>query len=100
MAVESGWELHVGGAAGLHVRPTDLLCKVATEQGVIEHCLAFLQLYREEARYLERAAPGSGRVGLDHVKSRIVDDPGAAASWRPASGTPRPPPRSTPGLSA
>ena len=77
VAVESGWELHVGGAAGLHVRPTDLLCKVATEQGVIEHCLAFLQLYREEARYLERAAPGSRRVGLDHVKSRIVDDPGS-----------------------
>jgi nitrite reductase (NADH) large subunit len=77
VAVESGWELHVGGAAGLHVRPTDLLCKVATEQGVIEHCLAFLQLYREEARYLERAAPWIGRVGLDHVKSRIVDDPGS-----------------------
>ena len=62
MAVESGWELRAG-AAGLHVRPTDLLCKVATEQGVIEHCLAFLQLYREEARYLERAAPGSGASG-------------------------------------
>ena len=61
VAVESGWELHVG-EAGLHVRPTDLLCKVATEQGVIEHCLAFLQP-PGEARYLERAAPGSGASG-------------------------------------
>jgi nitrite reductase (NADH) large subunit len=75
VAVDSGWELHVGGAAGLHVRPTDLLCKVATEQEVLEYCLAFLQLYREEGRYLERPAPWIQRVGLDHVKSRIVEDP-------------------------
>jgi nitrite reductase (NADH) large subunit len=74
VAVESGWELHVGGAAGLHVRPTDLLCKIQTEQEVLEYCLAFLQLYREEGRYLERPAPWIQRVGLDHVKSRIVAD--------------------------
>jgi nitrite reductase (NADH) large subunit len=74
VAVDSGWELHVGGAAGLHVRQTEILCKVATEQEVMEHCLAFLQLYREEGRYLERAAPWIERVGLAHVKERIVDD--------------------------
>jgi nitrite reductase (NADH) large subunit len=74
VAVESGWELHVGGAAGMHVRPTDLLCKVTTDQEVLEYCLAFLQLYREEARYLERAAPWIQRVGLDHVKQRLVED--------------------------
>ena len=52
VAVESGWELHVGGNGGIHVRATDLLCKVTTEEEVLEHCGAFLQLYREEARYL------------------------------------------------
>jgi nitrite reductase (NADH) large subunit len=33
-----------------------------------------LQLYREEARYLERTAPWIERVGLSHVRERIVDD--------------------------
>ena len=56
------------------VRATDLLCKVASEEEVLEYCGAFIQLYREEARYLERTAPWIERVGLDYVKSRIVED--------------------------
>ncbi|MGH6858048.1 MAG: (2Fe-2S)-binding protein, partial [Methylocella sp.] len=74
VAVESGWELHVGGNGGVKVRATDLLCKVATEAEVLEYCAAFLQLYREEARYLDRTAPWIERVGLDYVKGRIVQD--------------------------
>jgi nitrite reductase (NADH) large subunit len=74
VAIESGWELHVGGNGGVKVRATDLLCKVATEAEVLEYCAAFLQLYREEARYLERTAPWIERVGLDYVKGRIVQD--------------------------
>jgi nitrite reductase (NADH) large subunit len=74
IAVDSGWELHIGGNGGIHVRVTDLLCKVATEQEVLEYCGAFLQLYREEARYLERTAPWVERVGLAHVKARVVED--------------------------
>ena len=41
---------------------------------MLEYCGAFLQLYREEARYLDRTAPWIERVGLDYVKARIVDD--------------------------
>jgi len=74
IAVESGWELHVGGNGGIHLRGTDLLCKVETEAEVLEYCGAFLQLYREEARYLDRTAPWIERVGLDYVKGRIVED--------------------------
>jgi nitrite reductase (NADH) large subunit len=74
VAVESGWELHVGGNGGIKVRATDFLCKVATEAEVLEYCGAFLQLYREEAHYLERTAPWVERVGLDYVKRRIVED--------------------------
>ncbi|HLF59123.1 MAG TPA: nitrite reductase large subunit NirB [Alphaproteobacteria bacterium] len=74
VAVESGWELHVGGNGGVKVRPTDLLCKVKSEEEVLEYCGAFLQLYREEARYLERTAPWIERVGLAYVKERIVED--------------------------
>jgi nitrite reductase (NADH) large subunit len=74
ICVDSGYELHVGGNGGMKVRATDLLCKVATEQEAMEYCAAFIQLYREEARYLERTAPWIERVGLDAIKARIVDD--------------------------
>jgi nitrite reductase (NADH) large subunit len=74
VCVDSGYELHVGGNGGIKVRATDLLCKVATEQQAMDYCAAFIQLYREEARYLERTAPWIERVGLDHIKARIVED--------------------------
>jgi len=74
VCVDSGYELHVGGNGGIHVRATDLLCKVATEEEAMDYCAAFIQLYREEARYLERTAPWIERVGVDYIKSRIADD--------------------------
>ena len=74
VCVDSGYELHVGGNGGIHVRATDLLCKVATEQEALDYCAAFIQLYREEARYLERTAPWIERVGVEYIKQRIVED--------------------------
>ncbi|ATE64615.1 nitrite reductase large subunit NirB [Rhizorhabdus dicambivorans] len=74
ICVDSGYELHVGGNGGIKLRGTDLLCKVATEQQALDYCAAFIQLYREEAWYLERTAPWIERVGVDYVRSRIVDD--------------------------
>ena len=74
VCVDSGYELHVGGNGGIHVRVTDFLCKVSTEQEALDYCAAFTQLYREEARYLERTAPWIERVGVDYVKARIADD--------------------------
>ena len=74
VCVDSGYELHVGGNGGIHVRVTDLICKVATEQEALDYCAAFIQLYREEARYLERTAPWIERVGIDYIKARIVED--------------------------
>ncbi len=74
VAIESGWELHVGGNGGVKVRATDLLTKVRTPEEVMEYCGAFLQLYREEAHYLERTAPWIERVGLAYVKKRLVED--------------------------
>ncbi len=75
VCVDSGYELHVGGNGGIKVRATDLLCKVATEEETMEHCAAFIQLYREQAHYLERTAPWIERVGLDHIKAGMFDDP-------------------------
>jgi nitrite reductase (NADH) large subunit len=77
VCVDSGYELHVGGNGGIKVRATDLLCKVPTEEEAIEVCEAFIQLYREQAHYLERTAPWIERVGLDHVKAGLFDDPEA-----------------------
>jgi nitrite reductase (NADH) large subunit len=74
ICVDSGYELHIGGNGGIHLRGTDLLCKVATEQEALDYCAAFIQLYREEARYLDRTAPWVERVGLDYIKARIVED--------------------------
>jgi nitrite reductase (NADH) large subunit len=74
VCVDSGYELHVGGNGGMKVRVTDLLCKVTTEQEAMDYCAAFIQLYREEARYLERTAPWIERVGLAHIQKHIVDD--------------------------
>ena len=74
ICVDSGYELHIGGNGGIHLRGTDLLCKVETEAEAMEYCAAFIQLYREEARYLDRTAPWVERVGLNYVKQRVVED--------------------------
>lgn len=74
VCVDSGYELHIGGNGGIKVRVTDLLCKVETEEQVLEYTGAFCQFYREDAHYLERTAPWIERVGLEKVKKAIVDD--------------------------
>ena len=74
VAVESGWELSVGGNGGIRLRGTDALAKVETPEEVLEYCGAFLQLYRENARYLERTAPWVERRGIEWVKERVGAD--------------------------
>ena len=75
VCVEAGYDIVVGGNGGIEVRVTDPLVRVATEAEVLEHTCAFLQLYREEAHYLERTAPWIARVGIAYVKQRVVEDP-------------------------
>ncbi len=74
IGVDSGWEIQVGGNGGVKVRATELLCRVKTMEEVLEYTGAFLQLYREEARYLERTAPWIERVGLAYVRRRLVEE--------------------------
>jgi len=76
VCVDSGYELHVGGNGGIKVRVTDLLTKVDSEEQVLQFAAAFAQLYREEAHYLERTAPWVERVGLAHIKAKVVEDEG------------------------
>jgi nitrite reductase (NADH) large subunit len=74
ICVESGYDIHIAGAAGLHVRATDLLGHVDTEEEAIEYVAATLQLYREQGAYLERIWKWVERTGLDKVRAAIMDD--------------------------
>ena len=74
VAVQSGWDLHVGGNGGIKVRVTDLLTRVESDEEAIEYVGAFIQLYRENALYLERTAPWIDRVGLSFVTEQLVND--------------------------
>jgi nitrite reductase (NADH) large subunit len=74
VCVEAGYDILVGGNGGVEVRVTDPLVRVATEAEVMEYAGAYMQLYREEAHYLERTAPWIARVGIDYVKRRLVED--------------------------
>jgi len=74
ICVEAGYDLLVGGNGGITLRGTDSLTRVATEAEVLEYCGAFMQIYREEAWYLERTAPWIERVGIDSIRQRLVED--------------------------
>ena len=74
VCIEAGYDILIGGNGGIELRGTDKLCQVATEEEVLEYSAAVLQLYREEARYLDRTAHWVERVGVDHVKKHVVED--------------------------
>ncbi len=82
IGVDSGWEIHIAGNGGIKTEVAHFFCKVKTAQEVLEYSGAFLQLYREEGWYLERTVHYVNRVGLDHVKQRILEDhAGRQALW-------------------
>ena len=73
VCVEAGYDILVGGNGGIDVRVTDPLVRVTTEEEVLEYTGAFMQLYREEAHYLERTAPWVARRGIAYVKEKLAD---------------------------
>jgi nitrite reductase (NADH) large subunit len=82
IGVDSGWEIYVAGNGGIKTEVAQFLCKVKTHAEVLEYAGAFLQLYREEGFYLERTVHYVSRVGLDHVKQRVLEDgDGRRALW-------------------
>ena len=74
ICVDSGYEIHFAGAAGLDIKGTEVLCHVATQEEAIVIVAALVQLYREQARYLERIYKWAKRVGTDVIKAQVVDD--------------------------
>ena len=73
ICVDSGYEIHVGGAAGLDIRGTQLLTKVSGEDEAVWTICAIAQLYREDGFYLERIYKWMDRVGLESIRTRIED---------------------------
>src|SRR5215510_2347006 len=74
ICVESGYDIHFAGAAGLDIKGTELLGHVATEDETIEVIAALAQLYREQGRYLERIYKWAKRVSLETIRQQIMED--------------------------
>ena len=74
VCVDSGYEVGVGGAAGMDLKEIEPLVKVATEDEAMEYVLAFVQLYRENAKYLDRPYKWIAKVGMDWVREKVGDD--------------------------
>ena len=72
ICVDSGYQVGVAGAAGMDVKETERLVDVTTEEEAIEWAVAFIQLYRENARYLDRPYKWVAKVGLDWVKDTLA----------------------------
>jgi nitrite reductase (NADH) large subunit len=75
VAVEGGkWEIYIGGAAGAHVRKGDVLCTVDSQDDVLKYVSRFVQYYRENAKYLERTYGFVERLGIEKIRSIVVED--------------------------
>ena len=73
ICVDSGFQISVAGAAGMEVKETEVLASTPSEDEAVQIITAFVQLYRENARYLDRPYRWVAKVGLDWVKARIAD---------------------------
>ncbi|MDP8942704.1 MAG: nitrite reductase large subunit NirB [Actinomycetota bacterium] len=74
VAVEGGWEVYIGGAAGSQVRKGDLLGTVATKDEALRLAITFLQHYRENAEYLERTYAFVERIGMEAIDRAVLDE--------------------------
>jgi nitrite reductase (NADH) large subunit len=74
ICVDSGFDIHFAGAAGLDIKPTEVLGHVDTEDETVEVIAALVQLYREQGRYLERIYKWAKRVGIDSIRQHVLDD--------------------------
>ena len=71
---DSGWEIHIAGNGGIKTEVAQFFTKVKSAEEVLEISGAFLQLYREEGWYLERTTHYVARVGLEHVRQKVLED--------------------------
>ena len=74
ICVDSGYEIHFAGAAGLDIKGTEVLGLVRTEDEALEVIVAVTQMYREQARYLERIYKWARRVGKEEIRKQVMED--------------------------
>jgi nitrite reductase (NADH) large subunit len=74
ICVESGYDIHFAGAAGLDIKGTEVLGLVKTEDEALEVIVALVQMYREQGRYLERIYKWTKRIGVAEVRRQVLDD--------------------------
>jgi NAD(P)H-dependent nitrite reductase small subunit len=74
ICVDSGFEIHFAGAAGLDIKGTEVLGLVKTEDEALHYIVALTQMYREQGRYLERIYKWAKRIGLDEIRRQIMGD--------------------------
>jgi nitrite reductase (NADH) large subunit len=74
ICVDSGYEIHFAGAAGLDIKGTEILGHAKTEDETIEIIAALTQLYREQGRYLERIYKWAKRVGIPSIKAAVMEN--------------------------
>ncbi|APH60083.1 nitrite reductase large subunit NirB [Granulibacter bethesdensis] len=74
ICVDSGYEIHFAGAAGLDIRGTEVLGLVPDEDEALEVIVALVQMYREQARYLERIYKWTRRVGIPEIRKQVLED--------------------------
>jgi nitrite reductase (NADH) large subunit len=74
ICVDSGYEIHFAGAAGLDIKGTEVLGSVKSEDEALEHVVALVQMYREQGHYLERIYKWAKRVGIEEIRRQIMTD--------------------------
>jgi nitrite reductase (NADH) large subunit len=74
ICVDSGYDIHFAGAAGLDIKGTEVLGHVDTQPEAVEVIAALVQLYREQGRYLERIYKWAKRVGIDTIRQQVMQD--------------------------
>ncbi len=80
ICVDSGYEIHFAGAAGLDIKGTEVLGHATTEDDALEMIVALVQLYREQGYYLERIYKWAKRAGVETIQKTIVEDAGQRAA--------------------
>jgi len=78
VAVEGGWQVVIGGAAGANVRKGDVLTTAETPEQALEAATAFLQYYREHGEYKERTYDFVPRIGLERLREEVLDEASGA----------------------
>ena len=70
ICVDSGYEIHFAGAAGLDIKGTEVLGSVKSEDEALEHVVALVQMYREQGHIWNASTNGPSASGSKKFAGR------------------------------